>query len=276
MDWPSYRRPGRIADLGDVRLWYDEEGDGEALTLLGGFGAGHFIWDFVWPLLPEYRRITLEPRGLGRSDRPAPPYGVDVWADDLRRLLDHLGVEQTHVWATGFGNYYATRFVADHPERVKKFVAYTDIWAGDPVKGYDKIWRVYGTIIETYGTTGWGARLLTSMFSVPWLPWFPEWEATNLSETMHPDTAAATAGYCLTEADVRDDLTRIEVPTLVLQGDHGWDGEPLAEADDPSLSLMRARVPQLEVVTVPGSHPAYVIAHKPQECAAVVREFLLS
>ena len=53
---------------------------------------------------------------------------------------------------------------------------------------------VYGTIIETYGTTGWGAQLLTSMFSVPWLPWFPEWEAANLSETMHQDTAAATAG----------------------------------------------------------------------------------
>jgi len=275
VDWRRYRRPGALADLGDVTLWYDEEdGGGEPLVLLGGFGAGHFIWDFVWPLLPEYRRVTLEPRGLGRSDRPPPPYGVEVWADDLRRLLDHLGIERTHVWATGFGNYYATRFVADHPGRVGAFVAYTDVWAGDPAKGYDKIWKVYGTIIETYGTTGWGAQLLTSMFSVPWLPWFPEWEAANLAETMHPDTAAATAGYCLTEADVRADLGRISVPTLVLQGDHGWDGQPLAESDDPSLTLMRERIPHLEVVTIPGSHPAYVIAHKPEECAAVVREFL--
>jgi pimeloyl-ACP methyl ester carboxylesterase len=300
VDWRRYRRPGALADLGDVTLWYDEEAGGEPLVLLGGFGAGHFIWDFVWPLLPEYRRVTLEPRGLGRSDRPpgvadmaskrgsmsaspdvsdlggsAPgPYGVEVWADDVRRLLDHLGIERTHVWATGFGNYYATRFVADHPDRVGAFVAYTDVWAGDPAKGYDKIWKVYGTIIDTYGTTGRGAQLLTSMFSVPWLPWFPEWEAANLSETMHPDTAAATAGYCLTEADVRADLERIAVPTLVLQGDHGWDGQPLAESDDPSLTLMRERIPHLDVVTIPGSHPAYVIAHKPAECAAVVREFL--
>jgi pimeloyl-ACP methyl ester carboxylesterase len=275
VDWQSNRRPGALADLGDVTLWYDEEdGGGEPLVLLGGFGAGHFIWDFVWPLLPALRRVTLEPRGLGRSDRPAPPYGVQTWADDLRRLLDHLGIERTHVWATGFGNYYATRFVADNPDRVGAFVAYTDVWAGDPSKGYDKIWKVYGTIIETYGTTGFGAQLLTSMFSVPWLPWFPAWEAQNLAETMHPDTAAATAGYCLTEADVRADLERISVPTLVLQGDHGWDGQPLEATDDHSLQLMRERIPQLEVVTVPGSHPAYVIAHKPEDCAAVVRDFL--
>jgi pimeloyl-ACP methyl ester carboxylesterase len=273
VDWRRFRRAGRIADLGDVRLWYDDEEGGDPLVLVGGFGAGHFIWDFVWPLLPEFRRVTLEPRGLGRSERPPPPYGVEVWADDLRRLLDHLEIERTHVWATGFGNYYATRFVADNSERIGAFVAYTDVWAGDPAKGYDKIWKVYGTIIDTYGTTGRGAELLTSMFSVPWLPWFPEWEAANLSETMHQDTAAATAGYCLTEADVREDLARIAVPTLVLQGDHGWDGRPLAEGDDPSLALMRERIRGLEVVTVPGSHPAYVIAHKPQECADVVRRF---
>ena len=44
---------------------------------------------------------------------------MDVWADDLRRLLDHLGVERTHVWATGFGNYYAVRFIARNPVALK-------------------------------------------------------------------------------------------------------------------------------------------------------------
>ncbi len=166
------------------------------------------------------------------------------------------------------------RFIARNPERVDRFVGYTDVWAGDPSKGYDKIWKVYGTAIETFGTTGFGARLLTGMFSVPWLPWFPDWEAENLAATMHPDTAAATAGHCLTEADVRDDLDAIRVPSLVLQGDYGWDAKPLAPADDHSLQEMRRRIPGLRTEVIPESHPGYVIAHKPEECARIVRAFL--
>ena len=50
--------------------------------LLGGFTAGHHVWDFVRPYLGGLRTITWEPRGLGRSARrglahtPAPPISV--------------------------------------------------------------------------------------------------------------------------------------------------------------------------------------------------------
>ncbi len=266
--------PGALVDLGDVTLWADAQGDGEPLVLLGGFSAGHFIWDFVRPHLDGFRTITLEPRGLGLSDRPPPPYSEQAWADDLRALLDRLGVERAHVWATGFGNYYAIRFVAGHPDRVGRFVAYTDVWAGDEAKQYARIWNVYRAIVESFGTTGFGARLLSKMFDVPWLPWFTEWEEENIAQVLHPETVAATVGYCLTEADVRDDLERIAVPTLVLQGDHGWDGKPLRPEDDLSLALMQERIADLRVATIPDSHPGYVIAHKPEECARLVRDFL--
>ncbi|HJU48392.1 MAG TPA: alpha/beta hydrolase [Gaiellaceae bacterium] len=266
--------PGMLVDLGEVTLWADDQGDGEPLVLLGGFSAGHYIWDFVRPHLTGFRTITLEPRGLGRSDRPPPPYSEQVWADDLRALLDRLGVERTHVWATGFGNYYGIRFVADHPERVGRFVAYTDVWAGDEAKRYAAIWNVYRAIVESFGTTGFGARLLSKIFDVPWLPWFTVWEEENIAQVLHPETVAATVGYCLTQADVRGDLERISAPTLVLQGDHGWDGQPLRAEDDESLALMRERIADLRVVTIPESHPGYVIAHKPQECARAVRAFL--
>lgn len=266
--------PGARVDVGEVVLWVDDQGAGEPLVLLGGFSAGHFIWDFVRPHLGDFRTITLEPRGLGLSDRPPPPYSVQTWADDLAALLDRLGVGRTHLWATGFGNYYAIRFAAQHPDRVGRFVAYSDVWAGDPAKAYGAIWNVFRAIVEGFGTTGFGARLLANLFAVPWLPWFPAWEAENIEHVLHPETVAATVGYCLTEADVRDDLEHLRAPTLVLQGDHGWDGEPLAEAEDASLQLMRERIADLRVVTIPDAHPAYVIAQEPELCARVVREFL--
>jgi len=92
--------------------------------------------------------------------------------------------------------------------------------------------------------------------------------------TMHPATATATAGYCLTEADVRDDLDAIRVPSLVLQGDYGWDAKPLEPSADYSLQEMQKRMPGLRTAVIPDSHPGYVIAHKPEECARIVRAFL--
>jgi pimeloyl-ACP methyl ester carboxylesterase len=270
---PALDDPGRIVDTGDVQLWCSDLGEGDPLVLVGGFTAGHHIWDFARPYLHELRTITWEPRGLGRSARPAGPYSVELWAEDLVRLLDVLGVERTNVWAGGFGNYIAVRFAAGYPDRVGAVVGYTDVWAGDPSKAYGRIWNVYRAIIENFGTTGFGARMLTGIFDVP-LPWFPAWEARNVEEVVHADTAARTVGYCLTEADVRDDLPGIRAPFLVVQGDIGWAGERVDPDDDPSLEVMRQAMPQLEVAVIPGAHAGYVLAQRPQECAETMLEFL--
>jgi 3-oxoadipate enol-lactonase len=271
---PRFAAPGALVDTGEVSLWADDQGEGVPLVLVGGFSAGHFIWDFVRWHLSGFRTITLEPRGLGRSERPPPPYGVEVWARDLGVLLDRLGVDRAHLWATGFGNYYALRFAAEQPARVAGLVAYTDVWAGDPAKAYPRIWNVFRAIVESFGTTGAGAQLLARTFAVSWPPWFQAWEAANIEQVLHPETVAATVGYGLTEADVRGELERVRAPVLVLQGDQGWDGAPLRPEDDASLALMRERIPGLRLAVVSGAHPAYAIAQRPEECARIVREFL--
>lgn len=270
---PALDDPGRVVDVGGLELWCSDVGDGEPLFLLGGFTAGHHVWDFVRPYLAGLRTITWEPRGLGFSARPPGPYSVELWADDLVRLLDALEVERAHVWAGGFGNYIGVRLAAAYPDRVGAVAGYTDVWAGDPAKAYDRIWNVYSAIIENFGTTGFGARMLTGIFDVP-LAWFPAWEARNVEEVVHADTAARTVGYCLTEADVRDELPRIRAPFLVVQGDVGWAGERVDPDDDPSLALMREAMPQLEVAVIEGAHAGYVLAQEPQRCAATVLDFL--
>jgi len=270
---PALDDPGRIVDTGEVELWCSDLGKGDPLVLLGGFTAGHHVWDFARPYLGELRTITWEPRGLGRSARPDGQYSVRLWADDLARLLDALDVERAHLWAGGFGNYIAVRFAAAYPDRVGAVAGYTDVWAGDPAKAYDRIWNVYRAIVENFGTTGFGARMLTGIFDVP-LPWFPAWEARNVEEVVHVDTFERTVGYCLTEADVRDDLPRIRAPFLVVQGDVGWAGERVDPDEDPSLAAMREAIPQLEVAVIPGAHAGYVLAQRPQECAEKVLGFL--
>jgi pimeloyl-ACP methyl ester carboxylesterase len=197
-----------------------------------------------------------------------------VWANDLRDLLVARGIRRTHLWAAGFGNYYAVRFAAEYPDMLGAFIAYTDVWHGDEGKSYARIWPVYKSIVDNFGTKGYGARMLAGIFYVPWLPWFNDWEARNIEEVLHPETVEHTVGYGLTKADVRSDVPRVRAPVLVLQGDQDYEGRTVDPETDQSLRLMQEGIPDLELVTIQESHPGYVLAHKPSECAAAARDFL--
>ena len=59
----------------------------------------------------------------------------------------------------------------------------------------------------------------------------------------------------------------------MLQGDRSWDGTKLDTSVDPSLDLIRARIPQVEVATL-DAHPVHLILQKPEEAAARVNAFL--
>jgi len=72
---------------------------------------------------------------------------------------------------------------------------------------------------------------------------------------------------------VRDDLAKIEAPTMVIQGSRTWDGHDLDPADDPSLSLMAERIPSFEVASIPDAHPAYVFVQEPEAVGAAARRF---
>ena len=208
--------------------------------LVGGMTAGHHIWDFVRPLLADYRTITWEPRGLGRSECPLPPYGAEVWAEDLHDLLLARGITRTHLWAAGFGNYYAIRFAAQYPELVGAFVAYTDVWPGDEGKSYGKIWPVYRAIVDNFGTKDFGAHMLAGIFHVPWLPWFNNWEPQETSRrSCIPETVETHGRVRAHESRRARRHRRGSAPGLVLQGGQDYEGRPLDPEADASLRLMR-------------------------------------
>lgn len=268
---------GRIVATPRAKLWvHDSGGEGDPIFLLGGFTAGHFIFDLLRPYLSGYRLLTWEPRGLG------PSYGdpdagealsAELWGADLADLLHALKLDRCRLWATGFGSYIAFTLAASHPDLVIALASYTDVWAGDETKAYDKFWAVYRAIVENFGTRGFGARALANVFDVSGLEWFGAWEARNIEEVLRPETVEATVGYGCTRADVRLHLAHIAAPMLIVQGGLSWDGQTIDEKRDPSVTLLRERVPQLELVTIPGGHPAYVLVQQPERCAAVVRAF---
>jgi pimeloyl-ACP methyl ester carboxylesterase len=263
---------GEIYEINGVRLWcHDTGGPGEAVVLLGGFTAGHFVFDFIRQHLSDYRIITWEPRGLGPSAAPNPldsEYSAKVWADDLSGLLSAIGVEKAHFWADGFGGFIALRMAAEHPETVQSLITSTEVWSG--LQDRTKNWNVYSAIVNNLGTTGRGAKLLAKWMDIESLPWFVSWEAANISEVLRLETVRATVGYGLLDADVRAELPRIQAPTLLLLG-----AESAQDAlNQAGVSELRAGIENLEISVIEKAHESYGVVTHPREFALAARAFM--
>lgn len=124
-------------DIGQgVRLFVDVEGPGlvpegpvmrEKPTLLvmhGGPGFDHSAFKPGFSRLADIAQIVYyDHRGHGRSDdRPSSEWTLDIWADDIVRLCDALGIVKPIVLGQSFGGFVAQRYIARHPEHAAKVI----------------------------------------------------------------------------------------------------------------------------------------------------------
>jgi pimeloyl-ACP methyl ester carboxylesterase len=98
-------------------------GSGPAVVLLHGYGETGDMWA---PLAAELARnhcvIVPDLRGLGLSARPPTGYDKKTQGEDVAGLLDALKVEHVDVVAHDIGNMVGYAFVAEHRDRVRRFV----------------------------------------------------------------------------------------------------------------------------------------------------------
>lgn len=107
-------------DVPGGRLAYEVEGAGHPLTLVHA-GVAHLrMWDEqVAAFATKYRVIRYDTRGFGRTRSDDVPFSN---RDDLLALLDHLGVERTHLVGLSRGASIALDFTLEHPERISALV----------------------------------------------------------------------------------------------------------------------------------------------------------
>ena len=101
-------------------------GPGDPVVLVHGFASNHAVnWvNTLWVKAlgdAGYRVIALDNRGHGRSDKLYRPedYHTELMADDVRRLLDHLGIERADVMGYSMGARITAFLALRHPERVR-------------------------------------------------------------------------------------------------------------------------------------------------------------
>lgn len=106
-----------------VQIFVQEWGEGLPVVFVHGGGVTHEFWDHqVSALMNRFRVVTYDLRGCGRSDRPPRGYTLDVWADDLRALVDRLELERPVVVGHALGSHVALRFASTHPHMLSRLV----------------------------------------------------------------------------------------------------------------------------------------------------------
>jgi 3-oxoadipate enol-lactonase len=111
-------------ELRDIRMYYEIAGDGpETILFLHGLGADGESWALQRPaFVADYRVVTVDVRGHGRSSRPPGPYSVPGFAADVVGLLDALGLTAVHVVGLSMGGMIGFELGVNHPQRVRSLV----------------------------------------------------------------------------------------------------------------------------------------------------------
>jgi len=111
------------ANANGIKICYKIHGDGYPVVLIHGFGLHKDFWIAqITALTKHFKVISLDNRGSGKSDHPKESYKLETLAEDVKCLLDVLGIQKTHVigWATGA--MIAQYLVIQYPMRVNKLV----------------------------------------------------------------------------------------------------------------------------------------------------------
>lgn len=111
------------ADVGGLRIWYEEHGTGKPLVLLhGGYGSTETFAPVRQALAARRRLIAVDLRGHGRTGGLDRPLRYESMADDVAGLLRHLGLPRADVLGYSLGGGVALRTAIQHPALVRRLV----------------------------------------------------------------------------------------------------------------------------------------------------------
>ena len=116
--------PRITADDG-VELYYEEAGEGLPIVFVHEFAGDWRSWEpQIRHFSRRYRCITYSARGFLPSDVPEDPamYSQDRARDDIRSVMDGLGIDAAHVVGLSMGGFASLHFGFTYPDRARSLV----------------------------------------------------------------------------------------------------------------------------------------------------------
>jgi non-heme chloroperoxidase len=262
-----------------IEIHYEDHGSGQPVVLIHGYPLNGDSWERQERelLAAGYRVISYDRRGFGRSSQPTTGYDYDTFAADLRALLERLDLHDVILCGFSMGSGEVTRYLGTHGSaRVQKAALFGAIppfllKRADNPEGVDR--QVFEDIKAAIVRDRYSyfKDFLDSFYNVDVLA--PDriseqaWQASfNVAAGASPYASYACVDTWLT--DFRDDLARIDVPTLVV---HGTEDRilPIAATAD----RLPALIADVRLVRVQGG-PHNIGWTHPEEVNAALLEFL--
>jgi pimeloyl-ACP methyl ester carboxylesterase len=217
-------------DIEDGTLRYDERGSGPPLVCLHGGWQNADAWTpQVDRFADEHRVVTFDLRGHGGTGTTGSRrYSVDLFVDDLERLLSHLSIERPILCGLSLGGMVVQAYLDRHPDRARAAVI------GGPLRSMPPVALPRGVkplvsplpfvagMLSALGPTATFDALLGSIRTTTGRRWLTLDPAVR-SEAMEAVGEIPADEYLKIFRAIYEfeppDLSRVRTPTLVLYGD---------------------------------------------------------
>jgi 3-oxoadipate enol-lactonase len=203
----------------DIEVNYLEEGTGFPLVLVHGLNGDLTGWALVVPeFAKHYRTLALDVRGHGGTSKPDQSYSVKGFSEDLLEFLRKKQIPKVHLLGLSMGGAIAQQFTLDHPEMVRSLVLVSTFSHVD-----DHARRAFEGLKGDLAQGGYPAFF----DGVLKLAFTPEYIAANpgpIAELkkkriqVNSPVAIGRATDACMAFDLKDQISRITLPTLVVSG----------------------------------------------------------
>jgi 3-oxoadipate enol-lactonase len=254
-------------ELDGVALRYELSGKGErTLVLVHEMGGSLESWDEVVPRFAGSRRVLrYDTRGAGLSQKVRGELGLDTMAGDIAALLDALGIAgKVAIAGVAVGGAIALHFAARYPGRTSAVVVGSPATGIAPdrraaalerlakIEADGMAFAVENAMLNGYAPELRGDNKRFERFQARWLGNDP--------------SSYATIWRMLANADMRDELTALHCPVLVIGGSLDRVRPPALAAEVANL------IPGARFVEIRTGH--YMAVQTPDLISDCIAEFL--
>ncbi|MGE5860701.1 MAG: alpha/beta fold hydrolase [Ignavibacteria bacterium] len=210
----------------NVSLHITDAGEGRPIVLIHGWPLSDEMYEYQYnDLINKNFRVTgITLRGFGKSDKPYGAYDYDVHAADIKNVLETLEIDDAVLVGFSMGGAIAIRFVSNydgpHVSRLALVAAAAPIWTQRKDFPYNLPKSAADELIELNSKDR--PKLLADFSKI-----FSATE-TSLSEGIRSwlngiclsasSYATAQCLIALRDTDLRSDLVKIGIPTVIMHG----------------------------------------------------------
>jgi len=215
---------------GNIDLYYEDHGTGNPVILVHGWPLSGASWEKQVPVLLEagHRVITYDRRGFGESSKPTSGYDYDTFAEDLHKLVTTLNLKDAALVGFSMGGGEVARYLGKYGNKQVSKAVFISSIPPFLLKTPDNQEGVDGSVFDgikkgiAADRPAFLTQFLSNFYNLDVLGGkLISEQAVQLSWNIGAGASPKGTLDCVSAwlTDFRNDLKKIDVPTLVIHGD---------------------------------------------------------